>query len=250
MVLMRLRLGLLLKGLAHRFDTCHSTVSKVINDWLNILYIVCQAFVVWPSRRCIKRNLPIAFQNETFKKVRGIIDCTEVFIQKPSGLNARAQSYSSYKGHNTVKFLVISTPSGGISFISKASGGRATDQKDTAECGILNLVHSGDVFLVDRGFNCEELFATKSAKLLNPAFTKGKAQLTGEEVILSRKYSNVRIHVERRIERLKNYRILSRTLPISVLKRASDVDVSTIDKILVVCAALSNMEKPIIKIGK
>ena len=46
---------------------------------------------------------------------------------------------------------------------------------------------------------------------------------------------------ERAIGRLKNYSILSSTLPVSILKTSNDVSYATIDKILITCAALSNL---------
>lgn len=51
--------------------------------------------------------------------------------------------------------------------------------------------------------------------------------------------ASVRIHVERVIQRLKNYRILSNKLPLTVLP--------DMNKVLSVCAALVNMQPSIIK---
>ncbi|KAG8182909.1 hypothetical protein JTE90_028731 [Oedothorax gibbosus] len=45
-VLMRLRLGLLFKDLAHRFKMCYSTASLIFSDWMNILHAVGQTFVM------------------------------------------------------------------------------------------------------------------------------------------------------------------------------------------------------------
>ncbi|KAG8174146.1 hypothetical protein JTE90_020374 [Oedothorax gibbosus] len=72
LILMRLRLGLLFKGLAHRFKICYSPASLIFSDWMNILYAVGQTFVMWCTKKSIRRNLPAAFQNPTFKK--GLID--------------------------------------------------------------------------------------------------------------------------------------------------------------------------------
>ena len=46
------------------------------------------------------------------------IDCSEVFIEQPKSLTNQAATWSDYKHHNTVKFLVGITPTGFISFLS------------------------------------------------------------------------------------------------------------------------------------
>ena len=53
---------------------------------------------------------------------------------------ARAQTYSNYKHHNTVKFLIGITPQGVISFVLKGWGGRVSDKHLTAteNCGLLS----------------------------------------------------------------------------------------------------------------
>ena len=68
------------------------------------------------------------FRKKIGLKVISIIDCFEIFIDKPSNLLARCKTYSSYKNHNTVKLLISITPQGTVSFISKAWGGRASDK--------------------------------------------------------------------------------------------------------------------------
>ncbi|CAN7952168.1 unnamed protein product, partial [Ixodes pacificus] len=150
--------------------------------------------------------LPSVSCDPIFKGVIGVLDCTEIFIQKPSYMLAKSQTYSRYKHHNTVKLLITVSPSGATTFVSKAWGGRVSDKELTLKSGLLNNVKEGDVYLVDRGFRSEEMFAAKGAKLLIPAFTKEKKQLSGAEVTLSRKLSRARIHVERAIRRLNVFR--------------------------------------------
>ena len=48
-------------------------------------------------------------------KVAVIIVCFEVFIECPSSFLVRAATWSSYKHHNTVKFLIGITPQGVVS---------------------------------------------------------------------------------------------------------------------------------------
>lgn len=100
----------------------------------------------------------------------------------------------------------------------------------------------GDVILADRGFTIHEDFIAYGAKLIIPAFTRGKGQLSQREVETSQQLSRVRIHVERVIGLMKNkYTILKGPLPVQLLKHSDDTDVANIDKILTVCGALTNL---------
>ena len=46
--------------------------------------------------------------------IRVILDCTEIFVQHPSKLDARKQVYLNNKHHNIFKFLVGVSPQMGI----------------------------------------------------------------------------------------------------------------------------------------
>ncbi|XP_064472488.1 uncharacterized protein LOC135386945 [Ornithodoros turicata] len=186
-VLMRLRLGLLTDDLACRFGVSSSCVSAIFHAWLNELAQNLERLIVWPSRHAIRRNLPNAYRDPMFDNVRCVVDCSEIFIHKPSCLKARSQTYSQYKHHNTVRFLVAISPTRAITFISKAWGGRASDKQLTAASKLLEKIEEGDMVLADRGSRCHEMFAGKGASVLMPSFTKGKNQLSGGEVTLSRK---------------------------------------------------------------
>ncbi|KAH6935508.1 hypothetical protein HPB50_006374 [Hyalomma asiaticum] len=195
--------GLLAQDLACRFGISPCTVSMIFHSWLDVLAENLRRFIVWPSRKSVKAHRPAAFKDPLFDCVSGVIDCTEIFIQRPTAMTARSQTYSSYKHHNTIKVLVVISPTGAIRFISKAWGGRTSDKELTLNTGLLDKVEEGDIFLVDRGFRCEEMFGARGATLLMPSMTKKRAQLPGDEVTTSRKLSSVRIHVERAIRRLK-----------------------------------------------
>ena len=139
------------------------------------------------------------------------------------------------------------SPTGSIAYISAAWGGRVSDKVITQQCGFLNFIDPGDVVLADRGFNVQDDIAIKGGKLEIPAFTRGKQQLSREEVERSRQLARVRIHVERVIGQMrKKYSILNGTLPITLLKKSTDTNVTTVDKILVVCAALTNLSRSVV----
>ena len=138
------------------------------------------------------------------------MDCSEIFIQRPLNLDIRAQTFSNYKKHNTVKFLVGVTPYGLISFLSECWGGRVSDKKITQRSGFFEKLEAGELVMADRGFLIEEDLAVHGASIVMPPFTRGKKQLSQHEVESARRLSRVRIHVERAIERIKRFRILKK----------------------------------------
>ena len=173
-----------------------------------------------------------------------------MFINKPKNVLARAQIFSSYKQHNTVKFLIGISPQGVICFISKAWGGRSSDKFVTDHCGILDKLLPGDVVLADRGFDIGESVALYCATVKIPAFTKGKRQLDPTDVEETRRIASVRIHVERVIGSVRNkYTILQDTLPLDYLIRKDASKDTTIDKIALVACRLNNLCNSIIPIG-
>ena len=248
LVLLKLRLNLHSEDLAFRFGVSLSSVSRIIHKWLDIMYARLNVFIRWPEREVIRKTLPEAFKKH-YPKARCIIDCSEIFIERPTSFKAQSQTYSHYKKHNTVKFLIGITPAGVICFLSQCWGGRVSDQELTRNSGFLDKIQPGDVILADRGFLIEDELVLRGASLEIPAFTKGKSQLPQFEVEKSRQLARIRIHVERVIGMLKSrYTLLQSRLPISLLKRDDDEDIgiATIDKLLLVCAVLTNLGEPIV----
>lgn len=171
-----------------------------------------------------------------------IIDCFEIFIDRPSALLPRAQTYSQYKHHNTTKFLIGITPQGTVSYISNGWGGRVSDKHLTENCGLLNYLIPGDTILADRGFDIKESVGLYCATIQLPSFTKGKKQLSGIEVEQTRRIANVRIHVERVIGNVrKKYSLLSQCQPIDFLICKPDEQVTMLDKIVTVACSLNNL---------
>lgn len=245
MVLIRLRLNSPLQDLAYRFNTSRATVSRVFLIVIDILYQRLKGFILWPEREQLRKTMPMEFRKYFGFKVAVIIDCFEIFIERPSNLLARASTWSSYKHHNTVKFLIGITPQGVISFLSDAWGGRASDKHIANSCGFLKNLLPGDVVLADRGFDIDESVGLMCAEVKIPAFTKGKSQLSPLEIEMTRKIAHNRIHVERVIGLVRNkFTILQGTLPVDYL--LSDGNVPTVDKIVSVCCALTNMCKSVV----
>ena len=128
--------------------------------------------------------MPACFNS--FKNCVFIIDCAEIYIERPINLNARAQTFPSYKSYNSIKYLIRITPAGAVSFLWAGWGGRASGKEITLESGFLDKLTHGDCVLADHGFLVEEKLATRGAVLRIPAFTRRKKQTTAKDIDISR----------------------------------------------------------------
>ena len=135
MTMIKLRLNLKNADLAFRFGIAESTVSKIIHKWLSILYVSLKFLICWPSREEVRATLPECFRSK-FGKAVVIIDCTEIFIERATNLLARSQTWSNYKSHNTVKYLIGVTPQGTITFVSNAwvAGCQTNKLRKSVDC--------------------------------------------------------------------------------------------------------------------
>ena len=90
---------------------------------LVIMDVHLSPLISWPTHDALHKTMPQCFIDSLGYKTTVIIDCFEIFINRPTNLMARAQTLSNYKHHNTVKVLIGILPQGMISFVSEAWGG-------------------------------------------------------------------------------------------------------------------------------
>ena len=146
-------------------------------------------------------------------------------------------TFSNYKNNNTFKGLIGISPSGAITFVSSLFSGSISDKELTRQSGLLALLEKGDSIMADRGFDIEADLIPLGVKLNIPPFLKGKSQLSENEMVATRRIASVRIHVERAMERIKNYHIFDKDIP------SSSTDLA--DQIFFVCSVLSNFWPPL-----
>lgn len=236
LVLVRLRRGFDVEVLGDLFGIHASNISRIFITWINFLYLELKFLIAWPSKEQVKSTLPKQFKY--FPKTRAIIDCTEFFIQKPSLPSSQRVTWSQYKHHNTFKSLVGISPTGAFTFISKLFTGSISDRRIVEESGFVNKLEYGDDIMADRGFLIRDLLARNYATLNIPPFSMGK-QMTGKAVTKTRRIASARIHVERAIGRLKNFKILQGIIPLKLH--------AVLDQIVIVCATLCNLDYKLVK---
>ena len=93
--------------------------------------------------------------------------------------------------------------------------------------------------LFDKGFNVQDLFLSRQVKCALPPFVRSKRQFTRSEVYQGKRIARARIHVERVMGRLKEFRLLNHVLPINMIDLC--------DHIWNVAGAIVNMQPALVK---
>ena len=239
MAMMKLRLGSLNEDLADRFGVSCTQVSNILTTWFKFLSKFLGSLVFNPAKEVVRENLPPSFRSPKFNRSRHIIDCTEIFIEKPNNLHVQALTWSDYKHHHTAKILVSITPAGMINFVSSAWGGRTSDKYVTVNSGFLDLIENYDIVLADRGFPIREELALLHAELLMPPGRRGVSQMTSSDVRATEDIARRRIYVEQAIRRMKCFRILKYELPLTLLHH--------LDNIVLIVSGICNLYPPLAK---
>ena len=208
MVLMRMRQNFPQGDLACRFVVHQSTVSHTLQQWILMLATHLRSLIRWPTTNAGPTVPPY----DVLPNSVGIIDGTEIFIQRPSNLETQKSSYSDYKSHTTIKYLVaIDTFTGVFTFVSPGFSGNCSDRYTVEHSELLDVLKPGQRILADKGHTARDLFAQKRCFLTIPSFLSD-GRLTGQQAIQSRLIASVRIKVENAIKRIKDFKIFSETL--------------------------------------
>lgn len=130
------------------------------------------------------------------------------------------------------------TPSGAISFVSQAYEGSISDRKLVELSGLLEKLEAGDEVMADKGFTIQDLLIPHGIRLNVPPFLQSNTQMAASDVFLTKKIASLRVHVERAIGRVKEYRILHGNI------RTSTWD--SISNLIYVCCMLCNFGPPLV----
>ena len=235
LTLMKLRHNFPELDLAQRFSISQSTVSRIFSTWTLCLYHTFKEINIWPSRALINKYMPKDFQDK-FPSTRVVIDATEFPLEKPSNPDVQAATWSNYKNRNTLKLLVGVSPNGVLTFLSPLYGSRISDKELTRRSNLLSLLEPGDSIMADRGFDLDSIMP-EGTYVNIPPFLDGRKQLEHLELIQTRRIASLRIHVERAIERIKNY---------NITKLITTALAPLADEVIFVCAFLTLFQQPLV----
>lgn len=106
-------------------------------------------------------------------------------------------------------------------------------------CGFLQYISPGGMVLANCGLTIEDLLLSRQATLNIPPFLGQRSKFTAEEELKTRRIAKARIHVERVIERIKKFKLLSGNIPLSLSPITNQM--------VFVASCLVNFQEPLVK---
>lgn len=215
-----LRTGSTLRLTSTLFGVSETTGGRAFTTWLNFLRLNLQPVVHLPEVENVVKSAPLNSQEKKLSSVIIVLDATEIHVDNVWQTDAAWATYSNYKGKTTGKILIGITPAGAICYISDLFGGRATDVELVQQSGLMDrLVEKGFSgqgmnVMADRGLNsiAVPLMEAGIAYVALPSKRPEEEQFTECDAVITRDVANLRIHVERAIGAIKQWRILDRKI--------------------------------------
>lgn len=225
------------------FGVSESTGGRAFTTWLDFLAGSLRPLVHLPDVETVVSSAPPNCRRKCLSSVALVLDATEYTVDNVWQTDARRALYSQYKKKHTAKLLIAISPAGAISWVSDAYGGRMSDAQLVKQCGILEELAregfggKGMHIMADRGFNgIAPLLLNMGMHYVAPPFRrKGEDQFTEEDAGVTRDVANLRIHVERAIGAMGQWRILD--------TKFDSQQMDKIGEIALVCAALVNLTR-------
>ena len=117
-------------------------------------------------------------------------------------------------------------------FTSSLFTGSISDNEICQQSGFYDLledlktegyVKENDAIMADKGFRIEKDLEKLGLNLNIPPFASSACQMSPADVDLTKKIARHRIHVERAINRIKNFKLVRRIVPISLFANINEI---------------------------
>ncbi|KAK3923568.1 LOW QUALITY PROTEIN: DNA transposase [Frankliniella fusca] len=221
LTMMKIKLNISYSALAAIFDLGNSqTCANYFYDTIIVLSKVLNCMIFWPSKEDILKNMPksnLSLQGQFWMPMKS--------VEKPKCIKCRIRLYSQYKKNFTAKIMMVCSPSGLITLCAGAFGGRASDRVVTKFTKVYEKCDPTDALMVDKG----------------PPFQRNKKYSKSESVQCA-KIARARVHVERVIQRVREFGLLCGKIPWNVIPYINDL--------VIIASALVNLSNPIMALDK
>lgn len=239
-----IRTGSTLTVASALFGVSKQTAGRAFTTWVCFLRRSLRPFVRFPKIDEVEATAPPNFIRAGLGKCILVLDGVELETMRVWQANMAHVIWSPYKGRPTGKLMVAVTSGGAITYIGPMYGGRLSDSDIVKRSGLIEglvkMGYSGKGFSVmaDRGFNpLAASFLEAGILYVAPPSTRtGEEQFTTEDADISREVANLRIHVERAIGALKEWRYLD--------TKFSSKQMDVVPMVWEICASLVNMLRP------
>lgn len=135
--LVRLRRRPTLVMLCTTFGISTGSGSKIFMTWMLFLEKELEFLIKFSSLSGMEGLArPKVYRDAKYMNLRGVIDCTVVYIEKHSMPSSQRRTYSTYKSYNTFKLLVSLFPICHFNFVSKLFTGFSSDKELVRQSGL------------------------------------------------------------------------------------------------------------------
>ena len=94
--------------------------------------------------------------------------------------------------------------------------------------------------MADKGFSISDLLVSKGSRLVIPPFLRDKDRVSKKNCTTTSNVAKARIHVERAIARIKDFRIFNGAFPVTLKDQ--------LDDIFTICCALTNLDPALVRL--
>ena len=208
------RHGIDLRFMVFILSTSESTVQRIFNAWVIFLATIFNRLDLKPGHGFLLEKMPNVFIETGHGLTDIIIDATEFKFQCATNFELNSLLFSNYKNTATGKALIGIAAHGMGLLFSDIYLGSISDSSITEKSGALLHVEEGHEILSDRGFAIQELCSITGVFLNRPK-QKESDQFKQNEVQQNFDIASTRIHVERFIGRVRDWRILNNVWPLN-----------------------------------
>ena len=213
-VLMICRHGLDLKFAAYMTNVSGVTIGRIFNAWIIFLATLFNQLDQRPCQQFLLKKMPSIFTKTGHGMTDLILDATEFKFQAASNFDLSTLMFSHYKNTTTGKALIGIAPHGMGIIFSDIYPGSISDTEITEKTGVLEYVNEGHEVMTDKGFSIQDLCAIKGVTLNRPK-QKEADQFSQPDIMRNFNIASTRIHVERYIGRVRNWKILNNIWPMN-----------------------------------